>query len=556
MGSIQVGALDGDADLDLDLGVATSASDPSSAERWAAWTFVAALIVAGPLLLVVGNQRWFSTDEWGLLVSYSLDDPAGLFAPQNGHWSTIPAVVFQALYEVVGLRSYAVYEAMSVGTHLLAVVCIRAIMRRAGVGAWVATLAASSLLLFGSGMQNIFVAIQISFVGAFVLGVTQVLLADHDDLGWRDAAGVVAGIGALMCSAVGVAMIPVVAVAVLLRRGVRVALLHVVPLLVVYGSWYLWQQPRTTVRPDDVGTVDVVGNVLRWDVDGFAAGLGHLAGGPVLGVLLAGVLVVGLTVAWRAISWSTFRRTQGAPVALLVGAVTFLSLTGYARWTASGSDAFADTSRYQHMVVAFTVPAIGVAVDALVRRWRASIAALGVLFVVGLVANIAVFGEASAFLGPQWDHHRDVVLGTTRSPLATQVSPNVRVDPAGAFFLDIGWLLEADRLGRLPDPTPIDPNTQAEFPVRLGFRQGLFGTNPADCEVRDEITLTPRAGQVYRITPKGAAIGVRSVDGAGDPTSPTVEFVRGQGRYFIAELADQRLEIRPAGSAAGFEICS
>lgn len=520
--------------------------------------FVASLVVAAPLLLWLGNQRWFSSDEWGFLVSYSLDDPGGLFAPQNGHWSTLPVVAFQVLYSTIGIRSYVAYQVMSVATHLLAVVVVRVVMRRAGVRPWVATLAALSLLLFGNGQQNIFVAIQISFVGAFVLGVCQVLLADHDGaVSWRDGLGVLAGVAALLCSAVGVAMIPVVAVAVLLRRGWRAAALHVVPVVGVYGAWFALNRPRTTAGTTDAGPVEALGNIVRWDILGEAGSFRDLAANPWLGAVLAAVLVGGLAVAWQGRSWSWFRRTQGAPVALLVGGVSFLTLTGASRWMMAGADAGSSQSRYQYMVAAFTIPALGVAFDALARRWRVAVPALAGLFVVGLVGNIVAFREPSPYLGPAFDHHRDVVLGAARSPLAPLVSPNLRVDPAMAFFLEISWLLDADRDGKLPEPAPIDPDIEAELPVRLGLRQGLFGPKLANCESVEEVTITPAKGQVYKIVPAAdTTIGVRSVGATGAPTSPEVEFIGPQGQFFTAELPGQRLLIRSTEPGATLSICT
>jgi hypothetical protein len=526
--------------------------------RAAMVAFVAALVVAAPVLLWLGNQRWFSTDEWGFLVSYSLDDPGGLFAPQNGHWSTLPVVAFQVLFETVGLRSYAAYQVMSVTTHVLAVVVVRAVMRRAGVRPWVATLAALSLLLFGNGQQNIFVAIQITYVGAFVLGVCQFLLADHDGrVSWRDGLGVLAGVAALMCSAVGVAMIPVVAVAVLLRRGWRVAALHVVPVVAAYGVWFVFERPTTTMGETDAGLAEALGNIVRWDVLGEAGTFAGLAANPWAGALLAVVLIVGLVVAWRGRSWSWFRRTQGGPVALLVGGLSFLTLTGASRWMLADADAVGSQSRYLYMVGAFTIPALAIAFDALALRWRVAVPALAGLFAIGLVGNLLVFREPSTFVGLSWDHRRDVVVAAARSPLAPSVSRNLRVDPFASFALDIGWLLDAQRDGKLPDPAPIDPNTEAEIPVRLGLRQGLFGVNPANCERIEQVTITPAKGAMHRIVPApGADIGVRTVDAAGEPTSPEVTFVGSQGRYFTAELADQRFSIRSTVPGSELEVCS
>src|SRR5690606_38776400 len=103
--------------------------------------------------------------------------------------------------------------------------------RRAGVGPWLATAAVLGLLLFGAGEDNIVWAFQITLVGALALGLVHLLLLDHDGpLDRRDAAGLAAGTLALMCSGIGLLMAMLAGGAALLRRGVRAALVHTVPL--------------------------------------------------------------------------------------------------------------------------------------------------------------------------------------------------------------------------------------------------------------------------------------------------------------------------------------
>src|SRR5205085_1738075 len=90
----------------------------------------------------------------------------------------------------------------------------------------------------GAGAENILVAFQITFVWALPRGLGHLLLADHDGpVARRDWLGLLAGLAALMCSGVAVSMTIVVGIAMLLRRGWRVALLHTAPLATVYLVW-------------------------------------------------------------------------------------------------------------------------------------------------------------------------------------------------------------------------------------------------------------------------------------------------------------------------------
>src|SRR5262249_18721236 len=131
---------------------------------------------------------------------------------------------------------------------------------RAGVRPWTATIVGAVFVLFGAGWWNIVVAFQISLVGSLFFGLIFLLLADRDGpFGRRDVLGMVAGLAAMMCSAVGVVMVFVVGLAVLLRRGWRIAAVIALPLTGVFVLWWLPFHshddcsPVCTARPKNVG---------------------------------------------------------------------------------------------------------------------------------------------------------------------------------------------------------------------------------------------------------------------------------------------------------------
>lgn len=94
------------------------------------------------------------------------------------------------MYSVFGLREYWPYQLIVISLHLTVAVLLRVVMRRAGVGPWLATICAGVFVLFGPGEDNILWAFQIGFAGALVLGIVQLLLADHDGpFNRRDWAG-------------------------------------------------------------------------------------------------------------------------------------------------------------------------------------------------------------------------------------------------------------------------------------------------------------------------------------------------------------------------------
>ena len=128
-------------------------------------------VAAVALFVTLGRHWWFYLDEWNLLASRTSWSAGALLSPYNQHWTTLPILLWRAMWSVVGARSYLPYQAMSVGLHVIVAVLGRALMRRAGVRPWVATLASGTFLFFGAGAQNILSAFQIAFTGAVALGV-------------------------------------------------------------------------------------------------------------------------------------------------------------------------------------------------------------------------------------------------------------------------------------------------------------------------------------------------------------------------------------------------
>jgi hypothetical protein len=210
-------------------------SDTGWAARAPGVVFAVVELYALVLWLVLGRFQWFYFDEWDFLAARKAGDLGDLFRPHNEHWSTIPILSYRVLYSFVGLRSYLPYQFVVVALHVTAAWLLWLIMRRARVQPWLATAAASLFALFGSGYQDIISAFQVGFTGALVLGLTHLLLADHDGPSdRRDWLGLLAGLAGLMMAGVAVTMVIVVGLAVLLRRGWRAALLHTAPLAGCY----------------------------------------------------------------------------------------------------------------------------------------------------------------------------------------------------------------------------------------------------------------------------------------------------------------------------------
>jgi hypothetical protein len=441
----------------------------SAAEHPAASVLLVGLMVAFPILVFsAGSSRWFYLDEWDFLAARSATNLGDLFRPHNENWSTIPILLYRGIFNLFHLHAYWPYQVPVVAAHLCVVGLLWIIMRRSGVNQWVALLGAAMLLCFGSGYENIVWAFQIGFTGALAFGLGQLLAADHDGpIAGRDWLGLGLGLGALLCSSVGVTTVAVVGVAALLRRGWRAAAFHVVPLGLVYGVWALIEKPQTPQNPLHQPESVVIRQVGRWDVASVGYTLGHLGHYRVVGVALGLLIVVGLALAWTRLGWSGIRRRQSMVVATLVGFVAFVTLSGTGRWFFGTS--YAASSRYLYLGAAFLLPALGVAATTLIRQWRPLIPVVVLVMVAGIPGNLDAFGHQApgsfyAGVGQQ------SIASLADSPLVSRIPPSSQLALASYPGLTAGWLAEAGRHSWMPRPR-ISVVTASVVPIDLGLIQ-------------------------------------------------------------------------------------
>jgi hypothetical protein len=510
--------------------------------RAAAAAFVVVEIAGFVFYVIAARKIWFFRDDWDFLSGRGLN-VSDLLRQHGGHLVALPLVVFRVMYDLVGLRSYLPYQLLPIALHLTAAALLRAVMRRAGVSPWVATAAATLFVFFGAGSQDIIWAFQITFSGPLVLGLGQLLLADHDGpLDRRDWIGLGLGFGALLCSGVAIAMIGVVGLATLLRRGWRIALFHIAPLAVVYVAWYL-HYAGSAAHVSDVSVL------VDWLDTGVGAAFDSLGQVPFVGWALGLMLVVGLVLAWRQYDDGTQRRRQGAAVAaMLVGAFGFLLISGINR--ALFGTQFAASSRYMHIVAALLLPALAVAGDALIRRRRLFAPVVIALFLVGLPGNIADTGDS---FSPHrfFVNYEQTIRSLPRTPLANQVPSDLRPELVNAPVITIGWLRQAAHSGRLPAPRSSTVREEATDRLRLSLEQVDEGRG-SNCKQFDK-PFVRKVGVGGSFIVRGAIL-VQLVDVTNGSTSELVNFgatfFTGGHDHTVRNVSGDPLTIRVVPHAA------
>lgn len=525
--------------------------------------FVAYLLVGGGLLLFrYGDGAWFAGDDWGMLDGRDLWSVSDLARPQNGHWSTVPIVVYQVLYRLVGLRTYVPYMGTTIVLHLTLATLLRVVMRRSGVGPWMATLVAGTFVLFGVGYENMLLAIQISMVGSLVFGTAQLLLSDHDGpFGRRDVVGIGCGLVALMASSVGVATVLAVGVAVLIRRGWRAALLTTAPLGVVYVGWFAWQRSVGGFVDDPTlgsGGPVVLATWIVGSIGGVFTSLGqHGAVAIALGVLLVG----GCALAWLPLDRPTWRRLAAAPVGLAVAAIGLAALIGSQRGAAAGASVFdaARVGRYMAMTTALVLPALGVAADAVVRRWRLTAPFVVVLLLAGVPGNVAVFDDRGpAFTAPGFEQMRRFVVGVPASSVARAVPREVHPNPNELTManLTVGFLLQAAKDGRLPTVDDLSTSEQQRIITRLSLSQNLVADPDPEgtcTTAAAPITVTADRGDRFLL---GSPARITLQDDEGRPMAATAYTPVWSGSTLTANLDDLTFEVAPTPPATTFTWCT
>lgn len=542
---------DPDADADAEIAPGATGRD---LDRFAPWVFGAFVAVAAPLILFhYGAYHWFMRDDFVFLADRDGRYPDIISAYGGAHWVGVPRVIYWVLWQVFGMRSYVPYQAAVVALHLTVAVLVRLVMVRSGVNTWLASAAAAVLVLFGPGAENIVWAFQVSFTGSLAYGLAHLLLADHDGgFDRRDAVGLLFGVAALMSSGVGVSTTLVVGLAVLIRRGWKMALAHTVPLGLLYLGWSAVGHPVTSStfgRP----TFEVLVLWVRSGVVGTFLAIGHF---QVLAALLAVILVVGLALAWgpwRTTSWAQVRREMAMPVALFAGALAFAASSGLGRWYL-GSEA-ARSSRYVYLGAALTLPILAVAAQAIARRWRPLGPVLAAVFLVAIPFNLASF-EPAVFGENYMEQRRHVLTTAVRMPFAYDVPETLQPipDPYASDQVNMGFLLTAARNGDLePSTTELTPFVVNEFRVRLGLYQRQSDQFPALCQTVDRsLELSPAMGDEYFI-PDQVRIATRT---GSRPSGPFVAFnpLAGGNRLTVV-LPDLDLLVTPAGGATSFKFC-
>ena len=337
-------------------------------------------------------------------------------------------------------------------------------------------------------------------------------------------------------------MVVVVGLAMLMRRGWRIALFQAAPLAALYGVWWSTHREGQSLSTD--------GSLLfRWDRRGIAAtfdALGHVS---YAGWAIAAMLVVGLVFAVRQRhGFALFRTSAVMPFAMAIGALGFLTMSGTTR-VALGIEQ-ATASRYVGIAAALLIPAIALAADGLVRQSRLFVPLVLVVLLVGVPGNIA---DTRSTLAPQlaYDRTERMMRSIPRMDLARDVPGSVHPDPNGAPDVTVSWLLQSARAGRLPTIAGLTPTEVLTNTLRLSLAQSDGKAVPPCGPIEGPVDYELRPGQALAVGGSVVAVLRDEAGEVSDGVNFGAGFQTGHGTHVLrAVRGPLALTIRPQVTAA------
>lgn len=340
---------------------------------------VAAALVVCAAILWLTRTFTFYFDEWTFITAAPDWTLASYFQPHNEHPSILFRLVYGALLNIVGLRSYLPYMALLVLAHAANVVLLFELVRRRS-GDLVGMAAALLLLLLGAGWEDLLWAFQMAWLASVAFGLGA-LLALQNPRRTALAAGLLAV--SLGFSGIGIPFAVAATVQLVLARGRRRDLWWFVPVGVALAVWYVafgrfGNHPNPQPTPGNV-LVDPL--YALWGLSQSLAGV--IGEGGWIGAAL-------LAAAVAALAWAWWRHGADAfAVGVAAGLVAFYLVTGLTRAQLGLQQGGA--SRYTYVGAVLWLVLLADAARSLPWRgtWRPALVAI--LFLAGFNSAVLLF---------------------------------------------------------------------------------------------------------------------------------------------------------------------
>ena len=356
----------------------------------------ARLIVAATAAATAAAILWFTRgfifyyDEWSFILSAQDWDWTSYLQPHNEHPSILFKLIYAALLNTVGLRSYLPYIAVVLAFHALDVVLLFEVVRRRA-GDLVGIACATALLVLGAGAENILWAFQLAWLASIACGLSTLLVLQGPPTHASAATAVTLVAASLMFSGIGLIFAIAAVVELVASPQRRRDLLWFVPLGMAFVVWYVafgHFNATPTVPPPSAANLFRLPAYAGWGLAGSAAGIVGVTGTPALALL---ILAAGaIAFAW----W----RHRPDPTAIGVAAalIAFYVVTGMARAQLGYWQSAAERYTYVGSVLWLVLLADAARLLAWRGPWRPLLVACVLLACVNSTSLLVANGSARA----------------------------------------------------------------------------------------------------------------------------------------------------------------
>jgi hypothetical protein len=491
--------------------------------------FAAAAAVAAGLILWLGRDASFSSDELVWFAQTPDLDLDGLLQPHVGHLLLTTRLVYAGIFEVFGV-DYLPFQLLTIATVVLTAGLFYAYASRR-VGRLAALAPVLVLLVFGADYAHVLLGNGFTVLGALACGIGALLAFERDD---RRGDVIACGLLCLgvVTYTVALAFVVGIGVAILLRAD-RLRRLWIVAIpTVIYAAWWLWALDSASSSQEQVTLSDAL-LLPAWAFQSLGAVLGAVTG--IDYDFGEGAAEVGSALALAAIVLVGLRLRRGPIPTVLWAALGVI----VAYWLISvlGNSALRspDSPRYMYPS-AIGVLLVAAAAAAGLRWSRAGLITLFAVAVAGVSTNLILLRDGGDLLRAVADDTRaDLgaieLAGESADPGFLPDGTNVGSVPTAFVFTaladsgeaptatyleateslgEIGLAPEA--LGTLDDETGMRVDAIVARALALAPQPLEPSVKPAGCEplgAETAVELTPGDSAVLSAGPQAATVEVR-----------------------------------------------
>ncbi|MCX6536868.1 MAG: hypothetical protein NT119_10020 [Actinobacteria bacterium] len=231
---------------------------------WVALCFIAIFKFAS-----ISQNRTFQYDEWNFVMNRWQFNPDTFLQPHNSHLSLFPATIYWALFHIVGLNHYGVYQMIGYLSHIL-VASMFVVLVRTRLGETSAIALGAAILFLGAGAENILWPFQIGSMFSLA-GYLLAIYFLESTINKNQLLAMLALMLSLGSAGLGVAAVAAVAIEILISQRVRKSWWVVVAPTTIWLVWYS-QYGISDIRSDNFSVA------LRYVNESFASSLSEIFG--------------------------------------------------------------------------------------------------------------------------------------------------------------------------------------------------------------------------------------------------------------------------------------